>query len=95
MIFTLAYGLSEYCFLGCNSLILALSKANRFLLLNMSIRLYIILSRNTFIFQLRKHWMTISNPAKDLLSKLLDVNPNDRITIEEALQHPWIKVVHI
>ena len=47
------------------------------------------------IFQLRKNWMTISNPAKDLLSKLLDVNPNDRITIEEALQHPWIKVAHI
>ncbi|XP_071160367.1 peripheral plasma membrane protein CASK-like isoform X24 [Mytilus edulis] len=42
-------------------------------------------------YHLRKHWMTISNPAKDLLSKLLDVNPNDRITIEEALQHPWIK----
>jgi serine/threonine protein kinase len=39
--------------------------------------------------------MTISNPAKDLLSKLLDVNPNDRITIEEALQHPWIKVARI
>ncbi|XP_052107063.1 peripheral plasma membrane protein CASK-like isoform X17 [Mytilus californianus] len=42
-------------------------------------------------YHLRKHWMTISTPAKDLLSKLLDVNPNDRITIEEALQHPWIK----
>jgi serine/threonine protein kinase len=66
-----------------------------YILLDINIRLYIILSRNTFIFQLRKNWMTISNPAKDLLSKLLDVNPNDRITIEEALQHPWIKVAHI
>lgn len=66
-----------------------------YILLDINIRLYVILSRNTFIFQLRKNWMTISNPAKDLLSKLLDVNPNDRITIEEALQHPWIKVAHI
>ena len=32
----------------------------------------------------------LSPSAKDLLSKLLDVNPTTRYTAEEALRHPWI-----
>ncbi|KAJ6251475.1 protein kinase [Anaeramoeba flamelloides] len=31
----------------------------------------------------------ISEEAKDLLSKMLEVNPNERITIEGIQQHPW------
>lgn len=37
--------------------------------------------------------MDISEEAKDLTHKMLDVNPNTRITIDEALEHPWIKVL--
>jgi len=33
----------------------------------------------------------LSSSAKDLLSHLLDINPNTRYTAETALEHPWIK----
>lgn len=35
-------------------------------------------------------WKTISKEAKDLIKKLLTYKPEDRISAEEALQHPWI-----
>jgi len=34
-------------------------------------------------------WNTISSNAKDLIRKLLSVNPAARCTAEECLQHPW------
>jgi serine/threonine protein kinase len=30
----------------------------------------------------------------DLLEKLLEFDPNDRITVEEALAHPYLKALH-
>ena len=36
-------------------------------------------------------WMDISAEAKDLLSHLLERNPDNRLSAENALQHPWIK----
>eukprot|EP00050_Salpingoeca_kvevrii_P009109 m.307196 g.307196 ORF g.307196 m.307196 type:complete len:366 (+) comp19807_c0_seq1:2-1099(+) len=35
-------------------------------------------------------WDDISDSAKDLVSRMLDVNPNTRITVAQALAHPWI-----
>ncbi|SOS77369.1 calcium-dependent protein kinase 2 [Plasmodium sp. gorilla clade G1] len=35
-------------------------------------------------------WGSISSDAKNLITKLLTYNPNERCTIEEALNHPWI-----
>lgn len=35
-------------------------------------------------------WKDISDDAKDLIKRLLKQNPEDRMTAEEALQHPWI-----
>lgn len=32
----------------------------------------------------------ISNEAKDFITKMLKVDPRERISIEEALNHPWI-----
>lgn len=37
-----------------------------------------------------EHWDNVSSGAKDLISKLLENNPAHRISIEEALKHPWI-----
>ncbi|KAA6381255.1 MAG: putative Calcium/calmodulin-dependent protein kinase type 1 [Streblomastix strix] len=34
-------------------------------------------------------WETVSAPAKDLISKLLVVDPKKRFTIVQALKHPW------
>ena len=41
---------------------------------------------------MRKQWLNISNYAKDLVNQMLEIDPEKRITVEEALQHPWIKV---
>ena len=37
----------------------------------------------------------ISKDAKDLINKMIVVNPKERITIEEILNHPWLKDVDI
>lgn len=37
----------------------------------------------------------VSNEAKDLISKLLKSNPEERLSAEEALQHPWFEKLNI
>lgn len=37
-------------------------------------------------------WQSISEKAKDLVRKLLTVDPDQRISAKDALNHPWIKV---
>merc|ERR1711862_35120 len=37
-------------------------------------------------------WAKVSAEAKDLISKLLDTNPNTRFSAERALAHPWFKM---
>lgn len=37
-------------------------------------------------------WAAISDHAKDLLQQLLCVDPNDRLSVHEALEHRWLKV---
>lgn len=36
-----------------------------------------------------KRWRSISSEAKDLVIKLLENDPIDRLSIDEALMHPW------
>jgi len=36
------------------------------------------------------YWSGVSDSAKDLINKLLVVDPKKRLTAEQALQHPWI-----
>ena len=36
-------------------------------------------------------WRNISDDAKDLIRKMLQFNPNDRFTAEQALNHIWVK----
>merc|ERR1712093_174194 len=38
-----------------------------------------------------KDWQKISEDAKNLIRMLLKMNPQDRYTAEQALNHVWIK----
>ncbi|CBJ30164.1 phosphorylase kinase gamma, testis subunit [Ectocarpus siliculosus] len=38
----------------------------------------------------RDVWETVSTHARNLLGRLLEADPRQRISAEEALQHPWI-----
>ena len=39
-----------------------------------------------------KHIEKISDEARDLLKGLLNKNPNERLTIDQILNHPWLKM---
>ena len=36
------------------------------------------------------YWDNVSDRAKDLITKLLRINPGYRLTAEEILKHPWL-----
>ncbi|CRL00802.1 CLUMA_CG014053, isoform A [Clunio marinus] len=36
-------------------------------------------------------WNDVSRPAKDLIRKLIQKEPEKRLTIDEVLSHPWLK----
>jgi len=36
-------------------------------------------------------WNSVSQSAKDLITRFLTLDPKTRITVEEALNHPWIR----
>ncbi|PFH36004.1 calcium-dependent protein kinase CDPK2A [Besnoitia besnoiti] len=35
-------------------------------------------------------WKRVSEEAKDLICQLIKINPQERFTTEQALQHPWV-----
>jgi ribosomal protein S6 kinase alpha-1/2/3/6 len=37
------------------------------------------------------NWIRVSPGAKDLVQKMLDLDPNKRLTASQALAHPWIQ----
>ena len=40
-------------------------------------------------------WENVSSPAKDLVKKLLVVDPESRITAKEIQEHPWIQFKNV
>ena len=38
-------------------------------------------------------WEEISDDAKDLIQNLLEVDPENRITLREAISHPWFRLM--
>ena len=40
----------------------------------------------------KETWKNISSDAKDMIQKMLVVEPSDRMSIEEFFTHPWVKV---
>ncbi|XP_043924325.1 serine/threonine-protein kinase Chk2 [Protopterus annectens] len=55
---------------------------------NMSLKDQITRGQYTLIPSI---WRNISEEAKDLVKKLLVVDPQQRLTTDEALNHPWLK----
>mmetsp|Transcript_30419 Transcript_30419/g.49559 ORF Transcript_30419/g.49559 Transcript_30419/m.49559 type:complete len:131 (+) Transcript_30419:3-395(+) len=51
--------------------------------------LYLKIINGEYTFD-RKYWKHISPEAKELIQRMLEVDPDKRITIADALQHPWI-----
>jgi serine/threonine-protein kinase Chk2 len=41
------------------------------------------------------YWDSVGDPALDLIERMLEVNPDRRITVDGALNHPWITEGHI
>jgi serine/threonine protein kinase len=39
-----------------------------------------------------EYWSEVSDEAKDLIRHLLKINPVERYTAEEALNHPWVRL---
>lgn len=40
------------------------------------------------------NWNTVSSPAKDLVRKMLDLDPAKRLTTAQVIAHPWIQQRH-
>jgi len=38
-----------------------------------------------------KQWLHVSQPAKDFVAALLKLNPGERLTAQQALDHEWLK----
>jgi serine/threonine protein kinase len=56
---------------------------------NMIYHLYYIIMEGSFDFPLNE-WRHISSTAKDLVCKLLNVDPTKRFTVDQALGHEWL-----
>ena len=54
--------------------------------------LFKIIRLGKFSFE-PKYWSGISNEAKDLITKLLDVDPSTRLTATQALDSDWMSVI--
>jgi calcium/calmodulin-dependent protein kinase (CaM kinase) II len=51
--------------------------------------LFLNINHGSFSFEMEV-WAKISIECKDIICKLLTVNPAHRISIAEALKHPWM-----
>uniref|UniRef100_A0A9J7XAG4 Checkpoint kinase 2 n=2 Tax=Cyprinus carpio TaxID=7962 RepID=A0A9J7XAG4_CYPCA len=58
----------------------------------MSVREQIINGHYRFI---PSQWKKVSNEAKDLIKKLLVVDPEKRLSVEEALAHSWLNIYRL
>lgn len=52
--------------------------------------IYDKICKGKFTFH-QKEWESVSNDAKNLIKKILKVDPNERPSIEEILDDPWFK----
>ncbi|KAJ6637044.1 Peripheral plasma membrane protein CASK, partial [Pseudolycoriella hygida] len=53
-------------------------------------RLYDLIGHGRVVLE-STEWKSISSNAKDLVLKMLAPNPHNRLTIEQVLEHPWMR----
>ena len=51
---------------------------------------YNLVRSGSFQFTPVSRWLQVSAQAKDLIKKLIEVNPKKRLNVDQALAHPWI-----
>ena len=39
----------------------------------------------------KEYWGDVTQPAKDMVQRLLTLDPESRITVSDALSHPWLQ----
>jgi serine/threonine protein kinase len=49
-----------------------------------------MIKRGQFQFH-EQYWQHVSEDARDLISRLLDLNPLTRLSVDDALLHPWLQ----
>ncbi|CAB1103671.1 unnamed protein product [Ectocarpus sp. CCAP 1310/34] len=54
-------------------------------------RLFAKIKKGVYSFH-DEYWSDISPEAKDLIAKMLTVDPNKRLTADQALEHPYLKI---
>ena len=42
-----------------------------------------------------RQWSFITDDARQLVTQMLEADPSQRVTVEDALKHPWIRVSYI
>ena len=55
-----------------------------------TVKMYALITEGKYEFH-DKYWGAISDDAKELVSRLLTVNPDERISAADALQSKWIQ----
>ena len=45
--------------------------------------------KGKFVFKPEDRWRNVSDVAKDLISRLLVVEPAKRLTVQQVRDHPW------
>lgn len=69
----------------------AIMSGTTFLLAFLVVIYFLISSLGEYHFH-SPYWDPITKEAKDLISKLLVVDPKKRLTADEAIAHDWFKV---
>lgn len=54
-------------------------------------RLFAKIKKGVYSFH-DEYWLEVSSEAKDLIAKMLTVDPKKRITAKQALEHPYLQV---